>query len=542
MPAKTTTKKYPAFFYRQRPDSPVLASFVASSADVHDWAAVPTKTDKDPTNFQRPENVAHAREISEFYRSHSVNSSPSSLIIGFRRPPRVLDAIGEKALNLTDIGNDALVQGILEIEFELDPSAFADEDKRTVLHEMIPVEVNRIKREVADLLRSSTPQSDEGEPDSDDEDDDDGDGGELNPSEKRSPAEDALGEKRRYLQALEALDPLTLHDAEAARWIRELHDSRKPGLLIDGQHRVKGTCAQKNTLFTVNAFPDANWAELAFHFIILNKTAQQVPDSLLINIVGNSMSAIELGSIEQRLNTSGIKVPLYQGVMKLHEDPSSPFYRRLRFGLKNGDAAGEIGLLDAAAVKGKLVRYWYSCPQFEMLSHLIPGRSRREKLGTPSKPGNWQTSGQWYEFLSRFWNEARKRYEENSSLWSAELEDDRRTPKSPLMKVTVLSLIQTAFLDSLAGYLSSQKENEDKTWEELLPDQDKFFWWVGEYFKRLQPEFFSEWGPAGRGLDGNKQSRDSFKHAITLVITKKKQISDLKSAAKPENAHLLYKK
>lgn len=530
-----TTKKYPAFLYRQRPTAPVLASFVASSADVHDWAAVPTKTAKDPTNFQRPENVAHARDISEFYRSHEENSSPSSLIIGFRKPPRVLDASGKEPLQLKTIQSGSITLATLEIEFELDPSGFTDADKRKVLQEMLPSEVHRLRVEIASLSKvAPSPSVDDIDPEDDEV--------EQRESDARPPAEDALKEKRHYLQALESLDPFSLSEAEALRWIQELHESRKPALLIDGQHRVKGTCSQKDVLFTINAFPDANWAELAFHFIILNKTAQQVPDSLLINIVGNSMSAIELSSIEQRLNTSGIKVPLYQGVMRLHEDPNSPFYRRLRFGLRSGDPPGEDGLLDAAAVKGKLVRFWYGCPHYEMLAHLIPGQSKRDKIGTPAKPGNWQTSGQWYDFLTRFWNEARRRYEGHSSLWSDEVEEDRRTPKSPLMKVTVLSLVQSAFLDAMFDYLSRQHQNDGVSWEELLPNQDKFFERVRIYFNRLQPEFFSEWGPAGRGLDGNKQSRAIFKDAVTLVISNKKQISDLKSAGKPEAAHILYKK
>src|SRR5262249_52697241 len=111
--------------------------------------------------------------------------------------------------------------------------------------------------------------------------------------------------KTRYLAELKKLDPNKLDDRIRERTLSFLLDFHKPGLIIDGQHRVRGTRVA-NILFSITALPNATWEELAFQFIVLNKSAKKVPDSLLINIVGNSLSPLELQSIERRLDDSGI--------------------------------------------------------------------------------------------------------------------------------------------------------------------------------------------------------------------------------------------
>ncbi len=91
-------------------------------------------------------------------------------------------------------------------------------------------------------------------------------------------------------------------------------------MIIDGQHRVRGTKDEK-ILFTVTALPDSEWPELAFQFIVLNKAARPVPDRLLINIIGNSLSEESCQMLKSDSLIQGCQFLSIKAFMKLHEDP-----------------------------------------------------------------------------------------------------------------------------------------------------------------------------------------------------------------------------
>ena len=60
------TKEYPAFIFKQRSQSPIQVSFVATSADLDSWARVPTKRTGDIRNFQRAEIPNHIKEVKRW--------------------------------------------------------------------------------------------------------------------------------------------------------------------------------------------------------------------------------------------------------------------------------------------------------------------------------------------------------------------------------------------------------------------------------------------------------------------------------------------
>ena len=76
--------------------------------------------------------------------------------------------------------------------------------------------------------------------------------------------------------------------------------------------------------FGVCLIPDAEWAELAFQFIVNNHTAKKVDENLLTAIVGQSLSDAELASIETRLKRAGIKVQLIRASTRIQVE-DNPF-------------------------------------------------------------------------------------------------------------------------------------------------------------------------------------------------------------------------
>ncbi|CAE6858397.1 hypothetical protein [Paraburkholderia domus] len=327
------------------------------------------------------------------------------------------------------------------------------------------------------------------------------------------PSTRELLREKSQLLALEKLSP---EDLDA--WIDAIQETLKVGLIIDGQHRVSGTKAQK-VLFAVSALPEAAWPELAFQFIVLNSTARAVKESLLINIIGTSLDPEELTTVEKRLVDSGVPVPLYQGVMRLHEDPESPFYGMLRFGI------ADKAPIDAKAAKSKIAAYWHRCKVYPLVAHLIPGETKKEKMQ------NWVAQGIWYDYLKVFWNVAKARYAD-TGLWLPTTESDGVTPTSRLLRTTVLNLVQNAVIESMFKALETEINNDPesvKDMKALLPDINAFQKRCEMYFKRLLPEFFSEWGPASKGLDGSRGPRDEFVKAIRQVIESHKSVAELKS-------------
>ncbi|CAE6858381.1 hypothetical protein [Paraburkholderia domus] len=129
-------KQYECFFFRQRKDSPVQCSFVSTTADISDWSSVPQKANDDLRNFQRPEMPDHVNEISEFFKNFEANSSPSAIVLGFKRPMECFTRKLEK-LDLSSIPSGEIVPGYIQIPMLNIEPVDTIEDKRLVLKELI---------------------------------------------------------------------------------------------------------------------------------------------------------------------------------------------------------------------------------------------------------------------------------------------------------------------------------------------------------------------------------------------------------------------
>lgn len=213
-------------------------------------------------------------------------------------------------------------------------------------------------------------------------------------------------------------------------------------------------------------------------------------------------------------------MPLYQGVMRLHDDSESPFYGMLRFGMS------ENAPIDAKAAKSKIASFWHKASLiFPLVAHSIPGKTKKEKLE------NWVALGLWYEYLKVFWGVAKKRYAD-TELWSSQMLPDNSAPVSKLLRATILNLVQVAICQVMLEAVYTEINNDPestKTVASIIPDINAFRKRCEMYFNRLKPEFFSEWGPGSKGLDGSRGPRDEFIKAIKQIITNDKTVADLKN-------------
>jgi hypothetical protein len=343
----------------------------------------------------------------------------------------------------------------------------------------------------------------------------------LTPSERQV----AIGR----LEFLASLQPLLLdqtpHDG-LAKLNSEIRDELKPALLIDGQHRIAGTKDITDVPFLVCALPHSPWPELAFQFIVTNRTARRVQESLLINIVGNSLSKPQRASIEGRLRDAGIRVGLIEAIMKVNEDQQSPFFGSLSFGIK-----GEQGFLDAAAMRNKVVLPWYERkpPIRQMFDHFTEGKLTRDRTDF------WKSEDLWFEFFITFWSAVRERYV-GSDVFSDELRADGKTPVSRLMSATVLKIFQETVLENLHQYLRDRLNKDGVSLSQTLKNGEALSQLVANSLKPLTPEFFQGWTITG--FDGSRGAKEDLAEAIRLVLENRSTVAKLKNSKQP---HRLFK-
>ncbi|MCL4068938.1 DGQHR domain-containing protein [Pseudomonas sp. GX19020] len=97
----------------------------------------------------------------------------------------------------------------------------------------------------------------------------------------------------------------------------------KPGLVIDGQHRLRGLAsASEDTLVPIVAILEATDLEMAFQFLVINNKSAKVPPDHLRALALNYPQE----QLEDRLRTARLSLnPNLGSVGVLDEDEESPF-------------------------------------------------------------------------------------------------------------------------------------------------------------------------------------------------------------------------
>lgn len=530
-------KKYKAFFFKQRNEAPLLASFVSTSPDIWDWATTPSKKSENLRNFQRPLIEGHMEEIYSYFETYRENCSPTSIVIGFSDLTSITceDCDGNK-LDSSTVPEGEIIEGTININFD-DPNQI-DELNETEKSDFISIQIENLIKSNTEKLQESLDETstDEflnyAESNKQEQSDEELDGDDTLENELGVPVETTtelnISRANFILKLKSALKDISQNPDSANKYLETISATTKPGLIIDGQHRITGT-KDTDIPFSVIAMPEAGWDELAFQFMVLNLSARKVPENLLINIIGNSLDEKELSNIEKRLNSSGIPVAIYQGIMDVHENPDSPFYKMLNFGLP-----GDSGVIAATAIKNKVITPWYNCDWYSLLKHLLKGKNKTEKLQ------DWQSKAFWKKQFFEFWNLAKEQYE-NDDLWTKDQIGGK--PTSKLMMAGVLGLVQDTFMNAYFEHIKNTIEQDatgTKTFETELPDFDTLTNQMRFYFQKLKGSFFTEWNPNATGFQGSASIAGILVDAIQKVL-KGTPIATLKSKTQPKNAHELFR-
>lgn len=557
---------YPAFAFRQTRNAPLQITFVATSAQLDSWAKVPTKMSTRPNGFQRPEIRRHVQEVSEFFQD-KLNCSPTAVIIGVEPDMmscvHILQPDGQTAIDETSVETTP-VPCLVTIDFEpwssakyanaldteiralfesvshlyaIDPSteATSDSDDSTEDGEEEPIDEGFEEAPQDDSTEPSDDQQGEADPEADDEQEEDAE--DLNPLTSLRPGELADSITKGSFVGWSEKDRLHLRD--------QLKDDRKPGLIIDGQHRIKGTARSGLVPFIVSLLPRSNWAELAFQFIVNNQSAKKVDEGLLISIVGSSLSPAEVTETEGRLYRAGIKVSLIQAVMRVQAE-ENPFSGMLKFGIPR-----ETGFLEAPAMQKKVVQTWYGSrgrtgqaykfgrvqaadakpwSMAEVFGNVSDAASARERAH------EWQDK-YWFSYFKAFWTPIQEHFSKDGTLWpenesqwpdqGASPEVDRTRMK--LMRVTVLGLLQASLLQAWRRQIEDQWESQTgKTnLEGYRPEPEDVQRGIAMLVRRIPADFFI--GLSYRGFDASRDLREDFQLQLLALLEKKKEWADIRS-------------
>ncbi|MFL0295260.1 hypothetical protein ACJH6J_30235 [Mycobacterium sp. SMC-18] len=330
-----------------------------------------------------------------------------------------------------------------------------------------------------------------------------------------------------------------------------LVDERKPGLIIDGQHRVAATRNIGEVPFMVSFLPFANWAELAFQFIVNNSSAKKVDENLLFAIVGQSLEPEQLSEIEGRLNRSGIKVNLIKASMRVHLE-DNPFAGMLRT-----NTPGEKGFLDATAMQKKVIELWYgskgssgtraTLKKFRAIAD-DPGRSKEFRIvdlfgancgatTAREKAEEWQ-DGLWFDYFTAFWDAVRDRYQ-SDGLWPQSIEawppvgvgtatPDQQNVQN-LMGATILGMLQIAILQRWAERREDRALEDGVDFKTLAISPAEFGDQIRNILKPLSSDFFQSY--IRSGADASKQVKQLFIRALMDVLTNRKTVAQVRASS-----------
>ncbi len=405
----------------QTPEAKPFYLLSASAHEILEWADAPRKQEKFLAGFQR-QLADRYSDITDFIThplSNGKNIIPSSVII---------------ATNLSNIKIDKIDNnGFVKIEIQI-----PDRNKSQELNETIKKLKSRLGVEELDSIKYVEPneiQIDDDALDSEEEID--------------IPPESYLASIVKKLESVgEDFDKL---DPEFREAVDEyLDNTSKPGLILDGQHRVYGAkgVSDFNVNLPIVLIPDLDISEQVFHFYVLNNKAKPLNKTELRSIISTSLSKNEISSLYERFNQVGVTAAEASWTHKLDTDLDSPFKDLVNFGYPGSKAPIPENV--ANAVVSKFI-----------------------KMGRKYKPlyegiHAWDISTnptQGYEYRLKvffaLWRSVKTKYE---NAWRGAVNEG----KGQILQKVNLLILQEFILDKLVSEMPKRKaKNESSPFADL---------------------------------------------------------------------------
>ena len=268
------------------------------AAEIVKWSGVPRKKAEYMVGYQRELDEKRSENIKEFLDEDKNNILPGSILIAIKNENISIDPIDEK-------------NSLYKLKIYIDDK----KDLKKLVYDELYSRLDENEKKFVDNYKVSSDIIDSDE--NDDYDD-------------YSQPDSYLSSLVAELKNFDDLDENRKNEIE--NYIKSIS---KPGLILDGQHRVFGA---KNARGKINLpiviLPGMDPSEQVFHFFVINNKAKPIKPTELRAVVSTSLSNKEIDNLYDRFKLSGVITAEAQWTHSINTDSKSPFNGLVNFGLE----------------------------------------------------------------------------------------------------------------------------------------------------------------------------------------------------------------
>lgn len=412
--------EYVALKVEQRDGANPFYLLSSPAAEIVKWSGVPRKKAEYMVGYQRELDEKRFENIKEFLDEDNNNIMPGSILIAIKNENIVIETIDER-------------NSLYKLKINIDNT----KDLKKLIYSELYSRLDESEKKFVDNYKISSEIANSDENNNDDYDD--------------------YTQPDSYLSSLVAeLKNFDQLDENRKKEIEEYTQSiSKPGLILDGQHRVFGA---KNARGKINLpiviLPGMDPSEQVFHFYVINNKAKPIKPTELRAVVSTSLSNKEIDNLYGRFKLSGVITAEAQWTHFINTDPKSPFSGLINFGLEQD--------------KGIILEN----VMYQVVKKFIKPNSKYNANLNLVK--DWKNDSGSYDYRLNlffiFWNVIKKTYPE---AWKNAI---KGINKQLLMKVSMLTIQEVLFdkLDSLIPFLDSRKLDLPFSNEEALTEHMQF--------------------------------------------------------------------
>ncbi len=438
-------RTYAAIRVKQQPNSREFFLIVCKAAELLEWCDVPRKAENFMAGYQRALGDRH-EDIKAFLEKDPANVIPGAVIV----------ALQEESVTITKTA----ISDIFELTVKMTPATFQQRVQTIVsqfygrLSDDEKANADEISAQMLKAPNEPVPlgEQDDGEEDEELADD------EIPP--------------RSYLALLAAemkvaATSFTALSADRQKAVEDyVNGLTKPGLILDGQHRVFGAknVSDFDVALPVVVMPGLTISEQVFHFYVLNNKALPLKPTELRGTISTSLTNREISELYERFKLAGIKAEKARLTHRANTDSLSPFKTLIDFGIGGATAFIPENVMFQVIVKfvdmGKRYRLLYAGVEPWLAD----------------KDYDYRLKG-----FYRFWSAIRDKFPD---AW----EQAKQKGGGQLLYKATMLVLQELVLDQM---VSSQPERNAKSELSPLSDLDDLEKYVRNSLYFLPEEFFT---------------------------------------------------
>lgn len=459
--------------HRKNDSSPELFVLTTSATELSEWAEVPRANPNFMDGYQRQLEDNRLNDIKDFL------SNKNNII-----PGAILVTVDEEYLTINEQNGSA------EIIIDYPPERELKENLR-IAYKNLYERLNNTGQEFVD------PDEDSAE-DSESEDN--------QSAENRSPVSYLARKTKQLKDTLDDFDQISDEEKQSLReYIKRV---QKPGLIIDGQHRVHGAKKYQEQIdYPIVLIPGLEDREQVYHFYIINDKAEPISQEELLITVATALSEKESEELMDRLIDVGVDVDEARFPYLADVEDHSPFHNMVNYEEKVGEATGIIDFRTMYMLMNRFVEMKGGHnPLYDNIDRWYGSNANRYRID--KFYAFWTAIEEYYEDL---WNDA-KAAERGEDFEGKDFKNESPDQffRKPAMRVFQEFILEelSEKQDNRQDFLDELDEDvRDELWEYVFEDDEVLKKEIKSVIDDVSEDFFRrEWQTGGLSTAENRQN------------------------------------